>query len=386
MKNNLYEDSFNKDKLNNLKPERINMPVEYKYLNFLEKYKTYDVLLLKCKKSFSIEDLYFKKDNYYIVFLSILHNKSEEILFHLFDPYVVATNNAPEISFRMYSISIKISSFFDLFEVEEILTNIYEELNKRQIDFNNDKFSKFIKVLNLVAQQGSCSHNTVVAAHKQNRQSNSDTYNDKKIGYKCHFVKPISIINILPKSFPIKKQGKENLMKNKNNIKIIQSNKFKTHMEVHKNQFIISYEILIKYMELNNKFQNIGNGLVEMVAEFPFYIGYTNICKISDKHEIVYAKRKNRDIYSKFTLDGEPKLTNKCVVILNQSYTNPNEYYLITMFPGEYVVKEPQDRNIKTEEERKKVLKFWENHALIFNPKEIDLETITYDCPYKHNT
>lgn len=169
----------------------------------------------------------------------------------------------------------------------------------------------------------------------------------------------------------------------KGKIKLIQTNKFKKHMKVHESQFIIPYEKLIKYMELKGTFNNIKDRFVEMVVEFPIDIGYSDLCKISDKDEIVYAKRKNRDIYSKFTLDGKSKLTNKCVVVLKQSYTNQNEYYLITMFPGQYAVKEPQDRNIKTEEEKKKVLEFWNSHALVFKPKDIDLETVTYRCPYE---
>jgi len=28
------------------------------------------------------------------------------------------------------------------------------------------------------------------------------------------------------------------------------------------------------------------------------------------------------------------------------------------------------------------MLEFWRNHALVFNPKDVDLETATYSCPY----
>lgn len=52
------------------------------------------------------------------------------------------------------------------------------------------------------------------------------------------------------------------------------------------------------------------------------------------------------------------------------------------MFPGEYLIKEPEDRNIKDELERQKMLEFWRKHALVFNPKDIDLETVAYSCPY----
>ena len=86
----------------------------------------------------------------------------------------------------------------------------------------------------------------------------------------------------------------------------------------------------------------------------------------------------------RFTLNGELRKTNKCVVVLKRSNINDNEYYLITMFPGEHLVKEPQDRNFETEESRQSAFEFWSNHALIFNPKIIDLDSIEYECPYRN--
>ncbi|QGU96418.1 hypothetical protein GOM49_16125 [Clostridium bovifaecis] len=182
--------------------------------------------------------------------------------------------------------------------------------------------------------------------------------------------------------------GIENELKEEkqNKIKIIQTNKFRKYMEVHKKQFILPYKNLIKYMQLKGEFKQVKDKFVEMVIDFPFDIGYTQLCEITSGHKIVYAKRKNRDIYSKFTLNGRSRLINKCVVVLKQSFENPDEYYLITMFPGEHIVKEPQDRNIKDKEEIKKVLEFWNNHALTFNPKEINLESIIYDCPFEHKS
>ncbi|MFL0270099.1 hypothetical protein [Candidatus Clostridium radicumherbarum] len=164
--------------------------------------------------------------------------------------------------------------------------------------------------------------------------------------------------------------------------KIISCNKFKQHMSVHQNDFRVQYDNLTKYMQSKGYFNNLKDGFVEMVIELPFNIGYKSIVETNDTHEIVYAKRNGRDIFSRITLSGEKMLTNKCVVILNQSYTNPNEYYLVSMFPGEHLIREVQDKNIKSKEERKRVLEFWKGHALIVNPTEIDCSTITKECPY----
>lgn len=168
----------------------------------------------------------------------------------------------------------------------------------------------------------------------------------------------------------------------KSDVKIIRTNKFKNHMKTHENQFIVAYENIIKYAELSGKFKRLRNEFIEMIVELPFYVGYTDLCQITDKDTIVYAKRKNRDIYSKFTLNGERKLTNKCAFVLKQDCKNINQYYIITMFPGEYLIKEPQDKNIKSEEEKRKVLEFWKQHALVFDSEKIDEETIICHCPY----
>lgn len=164
--------------------------------------------------------------------------------------------------------------------------------------------------------------------------------------------------------------------------KIIQSNKFRSHMQVHEKDFIIPYQNIIQYASYKGYFNDINERFVDMVVEFPFNIGYSLLCETTVQDTIVYAKRKNREIYSRFTLDGEKKLTNKCVFVLNRSNQKSDEYYLITMFPGEYLVKEPQDKNIKDELERQRMLEFWRSHALVFNPKDVDLETATYSCPY----
>lgn len=164
--------------------------------------------------------------------------------------------------------------------------------------------------------------------------------------------------------------------------KIIISNKFKQHMSVHQNDFKIPYHNIIKYMESKGYFNNLKDGFVEMVVEFPFDIGYTSLVETDSTHNVFYAKRKNRDIYSRFTTNVKKRLTNKCVVILNQSHSDPREYYMVTMFPGEHLVKEVQDKNIKSDEERKRILEFWNGHALILNADDIDIHTATRECPY----
>jgi len=165
-------------------------------------------------------------------------------------------------------------------------------------------------------------------------------------------------------------------------VNIIITNKFKQHMQVHQDQFSIPYQNLISYMKNNRTFENLDKDFIEMVVEFPFNVGYSDLCKVKDSDNIIYAKRKDRSIYSKFLIGRESTEIDKCVVVLKRSYDKPNEYYLITMFPGEYCIKEPQDKNIKSEDEKNNIMKFWDKHAFVFKLDEIDKNTITKVCPY----
>lgn len=175
-----------------------------------------------------------------------------------------------------------------------------------------------------------------------------------------------------------------NEAKIKRTLKIIQSNKFKSHMKVHESEFSVSYTELIQYMKNNGKFNDLQDDFIEMIVEFPFNIGYSNLCETNVNDTIVYAKRKDRELYTRFTLDGKKEKTNTCVVILRKSFVENDEYCMVKMFPGKYLIKEPEDKNFKSEKDRQAALKFWDNHALVFEPKTIDLESLKYICPYKN--
>ncbi len=78
--------------------------------------------------------------------------------------------------------------------------------------------------------------------------------------------------------------------------------------------------------------------------------------------------------------DPEP-CNNLCIVLrrINNSKhsrkrSGQTEYQLVTAYVGNYLVKTPDDPHIANEEERKRCLDFWSNHALIFDPNIVDWE------------
>lgn len=166
--------------------------------------------------------------------------------------------------------------------------------------------------------------------------------------------------------------------------KIIITHKFKKHMEVHKDSFIVPYTELIDMCRRDGTFQILAKPFEVLIVEFSYNIGFSEMVEVSEEEEVFYAKRIGRNIYTKFVEGKQHKEINKCVICLKQSQVSHNEYFLITMFPGECMVKEPEDITIKDIPTLKTTLKFWQNHALNFQKETVDTSTIVKECPYSN--
>ena len=167
--------------------------------------------------------------------------------------------------------------------------------------------------------------------------------------------------------------------------KIIISNKFKRHMEVHEGDFKMPYMELIKEFESSTEFQNSSEDFIVTTKDFGQIVGLEKVVKILSGETILYAKRKGRDIYSKFVQRDEKGIeTNKVVFILNRSRNNLSEYYMVTMYPGNGSEKEPEDKSIKDIQELEKCLDFWEDRAFILEEDLIQSDTITRQMPYRN--
>lgn len=154
-------------------------------------------------------------------------------------------------------------------------------------------------------------------------------------------------------------------------------------MESHKGEFLYDWEDLIELAMEEGKFNSLNKNFEVINIEFQDKnIGYYSLVKTAQGDEIVYAKRLNRNIYTRFVKNKRPKLTNSMTIILNRNRKKPNEYYLITMFPGDESFKEPEDLNIKTKEELVECLEFWRKHALIYDKSIIQGNSVIDYCPY----
>lgn len=155
-------------------------------------------------------------------------------------------------------------------------------------------------------------------------------------------------------------------------------------MEVHENSFIIPYANLINVCIQNGTFQGITKEFQSLIIEFPYNIGLSKMSEVNETDKIFYAKRIGRTIFTKFVEGKQTKLINKCVICLKQSQNKKYEYFPITMFPGEDIIREPEDRSIKDSFDLETTLKFWERHAIIFEDEMIDNTTVVKECPYSH--
>ncbi|KAA0547189.1 hypothetical protein FZW96_14560 [Bacillus sp. BGMRC 2118] len=165
--------------------------------------------------------------------------------------------------------------------------------------------------------------------------------------------------------------------------KIIISTRSKIHMEVHQNDFFFDWQELLTKFEEEGYFNNLSKQSEKLIITAPEPIGTTSLINTDEQSEIVYAKRKERKIYTRFVKNTKGTITNSFVVILNKTRNNNNQYLFVTMFPGNGAHKEPEDPTIRTKRELIESLLFWENHALVFDENTIDTSTITPFCPYK---
>ena len=155
-------------------------------------------------------------------------------------------------------------------------------------------------------------------------------------------------------------------------------------MEVHKKEFLYDWEELLNLAVNEGKLNNLNKDFEIVKIDFLSNIGYCTLIGTSEDDEIVYAKRHNRDIYSRFVKDRKVNLVKSVVLILNRNRKDLNEYYLVTMYPGNISHKEPEDLNIKSKNELIESLEFWGNHALIYDEYIIQIESIKSFCPYKN--
>lgn len=117
-----------------------------------------------------------------------------------------------------------------------------------------------------------------------------------------------------------------------------------------------------------------ANGSKFKVKEVHFSkpIGYNYCVPITSEDDVVMVYRKGREGKTPMVKGRKPLPCNILTVIIRKERDKNNHYTLVTCFIGGGSKREPWDKGIRTDEERKESEEYWSSHALLYNPELID--------------
>ena len=113
------------------------------------------------------------------------------------------------------------------------------------------------------------------------------------------------------------------------------------------------------------------------IFEYDFHkvVGKMDLIETTENDEIIYAKRVNRDNFTRFVLNKSPVDTSIVTFILYRQ--DETSYILHSAWIGKLV---PSFPGTETETPESKV--YWKNHALIWGTQKIQLGTETTIQPW----
>lgn len=136
---------------------------------------------------------------------------------------------------------------------------------------------------------------------------------------------------------------------------------------------IIENPDLIDLVKEAVEYSELDGEKVALEVDLGRIVGFTSMVEVTDKDEIVYAKRLDRDKYSKFVKNKELLPTPKVVIIL---FEKEYGYLVWSAWCGELIPQETDGKGGIKDSESFKL-----NHAMVYDPKIIQLETITSENP-----
>lgn len=141
---------------------------------------------------------------------------------------------------------------------------------------------------------------------------------------------------------------------------LILSNK---HMQVHKDVYPLLHEAFAMFTPTKEIIQ-------KTVIKFDRIIGSTICVTTTPEDEIVYAKRKGRKWASRMVKNRTPTPSDELTIVVKRCKNNI--YRLLTAYVGGLSEREPDDVNIRSDEEYERCVEFWSTHALLYIEQDID--------------
>ena len=110
-------------------------------------------------------------------------------------------------------------------------------------------------------------------------------------------------------------------------------------------------------------------------ADIGRVVGVSSLVETDTTDDIVYAKRVNRDTYTRFTKNREPQPSSIVTVALTP--IDKEGYELSSAWIGPVGYSFPDDPNAVPESRE-----YWAKHALVWGTQEIQAGTETKRCPW----
>ena len=133
-----------------------------------------------------------------------------------------------------------------------------------------------------------------------------------------------------------------------------------THVAYH---LLETPDLIDLVIEALSSINTDGRDEVVVERDMGRVVGTTNLAETSDQDEIIYAKRKGRDTYSRFVKNRDVIPTQYIVVVLRKTVDG---YLLWTAMCGRLLPQDAYDKNSK-----------WSKmHAMVFDEHLVQKDTI----------
>jgi hypothetical protein len=165
--------------------------------------------------------------------------------------------------------------------------------------------------------------------------------------------------------------SKQFVAKTKNGFDVyvdIETSHAATHLKNHAHLFDLMKEVILNYEVIQDT--------IRFETDMSKKIGTADLVETNETDDVFYAKRPNRDKYTRFVNNREPELTSYITIELRK--TNDTEYEVFTVFIGRITPSFPLGIDDTNEVNRE----FWKTHALATGTQDFIPETITTECPW----
>lgn len=119
---------------------------------------------------------------------------------------------------------------------------------------------------------------------------------------------------------------------------------------------------LLKEVIENRQQEILKHKIITIKYKFDRIIGDSKCVETTDKDEIIFAKRPNRQGKTRFVLNKKPVPCDTLIAVLKRAHDSRNTYICITSFVGFDIHHEPWDKYATSEDRL-----FWLDHAIVMD-------------------